>query len=236
MTDVRDTPEANASEPPSEAGAQQSTVPAPTSDPAGSDASPPRLPAGLRAQKKRQARIAMHRAALELVAEHGYAQVTVEMIARQAGVSTRTFFNYWVTKDAAIVGLLAGESDELVAHLREELALRPVGEALRTVLRAHLEAIPSEPDLRDLKKEIMRREPRLHSLSTGNLLTVQTEMVRAITDVLDGEDAASRAVIAVQICFALTRSAFAISMSRGDDLAAAFDRVLALYDEGRTGI
>ena len=48
---------------------------------------------GLRELKKRQSRTAMHRAALELVNEHGLGGVTVEAIAQRAGVSTRTFFN-----------------------------------------------------------------------------------------------------------------------------------------------
>ena len=38
-------------------------------------------------------------------------------------------------------------------------------------------------------------------------------------------------MILVQVSFALTRSAFAISMRRGIDLVGAFDQVIALYDE-----
>ena len=61
---------------------------------------------GLRERKKRQSRIAMHRAALELVHEHGLSGVTVEAIAQRAGVSTRTFFNHWTTKESAIIGFI----------------------------------------------------------------------------------------------------------------------------------
>jgi anthranilate phosphoribosyltransferase len=60
---------------------------------------------------------------------------------------------------------------------------------------------------------------------------MQTELVAVLEEALEGEDARDRAVILVQVCFALTRSAFAISMRRGIDLVRAFDQVVLLYDE-----
>lgn len=187
---------------------------------------------GLRELKKRQTRLAMHRAALELVAEHGFAQVTVEMIARRAGVSTRTFFNHWSTKDAAVLGVILGDSLEVSGRLRVELAEHSPREALRIVLRDALTAVPADPELRELKKEVMAKEPLLHSISSGRLVEVQSEMTEALTAVLEGEEARTRAVVAVQVGFALTRSAFALSMAKGIDLLAAFEEVTDLYDSG----
>ncbi|WP_232820343.1 TetR/AcrR family transcriptional regulator [Brachybacterium sp. YJGR34] len=201
------------------------------------DANPPTDPdLGLRERKKRQSRIAMHRAALELVVEHGYAHVTAEMIARQAGVSTRTFFNHWSTKESAILGILTGQSDSVVTRLVPALEELPPREALRRVMRETLEAVPSDPTLRDLKKEVMAREPKLHSISTGNLYTVQNEMVDILVDYLGGDDARERGFIIVQLAFALTRSAFAVSMASGIELTDAFDEVIDLYDSGRASI
>lgn len=187
---------------------------------------------GLREMKKRQTRLAMHRAAVELVAEHGYSPVTVEMIARQAGVSTRTFFNHWVTKDAAVLGVVPGESREIAENLRAALEVHGPRDALRQVLREVLAGIPADPELRDLKKQVMTKEPRLHTVSSGNLIEVQSELVEVLTEVMDGEDARMRAVIVVQVAFALTRSAFGFSMTTGTDLPSAFDRVIELYDGG----
>lgn len=187
---------------------------------------------GLRETKKRQTRLAMHRAAVELVAEHGFTPVTVEMIARRAGVSTRTFFNHWVTKDAAVLGVVSGESREIAASLRAELEVHGPRDALRHVLRDVLAGIPADPELRDLKKQVMSKEPRLHTISSGNLIEVQSELVEVLTEAMDGEDARMRAVIVVQVGFALTRSAFGFSMSTGMDLPSAYDRVIELYDAG----
>ncbi|MDB6177897.1 helix-turn-helix domain containing protein [Paracoccus sp. Z330] len=43
-------------------------------------------------------------AAVTLAARHGLANVTTEAIARQAEISTRTFFNHFPYKEAAIMG------------------------------------------------------------------------------------------------------------------------------------
>lgn len=59
---------------------------------------------GLREQKKRETRRALHHAALHLVHEKGLEAVTTEQIAEEAGVSPRTFFNYFPTKEQAILG------------------------------------------------------------------------------------------------------------------------------------
>lgn len=185
---------------------------------------------GLREKKKRQSRIAMHRAALELVSEHGLGGVTVEAIAQRAGVSTRTFFNHWATKESAIIGVTSTGGVEIAETLRQRIEEVGPRLALRDVLRDAVASAPVDPQLRELKKEVMAKEPRLHSLSSGNLLSVQTEMVEAVAEALDGEDAHERAMLAVQIGFAVTRTAFSVSMARGLDLEAAFDDVLDRYD------
>ena len=59
---------------------------------------------GLRERKKRATRQALHDAALRLTLERGLEHLTVEEISTAAGVSPRTFFNYFPGKEQAIVG------------------------------------------------------------------------------------------------------------------------------------
>lgn len=47
----------------------------------------------------------IHRAALELATQDGFASATVEAIAARAGISRRTFFNYYASKEDAVLGL-----------------------------------------------------------------------------------------------------------------------------------
>jgi AcrR family transcriptional regulator len=71
---------------------------------------------GLRERQKRARREALVDAAQRLVQAHGYDAVTVEEIAAEAGVSTRTFFNYFETKEDAVLGLENVEPDQEVAN------------------------------------------------------------------------------------------------------------------------
>ncbi len=79
---------------------------------------------------------AIRSAAVGLVAERGFTAVTVEDIAAAAGISRRTFFNYFPTKVAALVD----PDPELAQRLAELLAAHPDPEdpwaALRSVCRA----------------------------------------------------------------------------------------------------
>ncbi|MFT8396329.1 TetR/AcrR family transcriptional regulator [Propionibacterium sp.] len=59
----------------------------------------------LRERKKQQTRRAIHEAALNLVEEAGLDATTIEQICAMADVSPRTFFNYYPTKSAAVLGL-----------------------------------------------------------------------------------------------------------------------------------
>lgn len=184
---------------------------------------------GLREQKKRRTRLDMHKAAIELVAEHGLSAVTAQMIAQRAGVSTRTFFNHWSTKESAILGVIGDEGPRAVASLREKLEVMTVRQALHAVMRDGIANVPVDPELRDLKKRVMAKEPSLQSMSTGNLQAMQAELVDVLAESLDGEHARDHAEIMVQVGFALTRSAFSIAMRRGIDPVRAFDQVVAVY-------
>lgn len=57
----------------------------------------------LRSRRRRQTEREIHLVTLRLVRERGFDAVTVDAVSSEAGISPRTFFNYFPSKEAAIV-------------------------------------------------------------------------------------------------------------------------------------
>ena len=106
-------------------------------------------------------RAAVERVALDLALEHGYDAVTVEMICDAALVSPSTFFNYFGSKDRAVLGpepppldeqrlaaFAAGRGDALSELMRLIVADWPDAPAEREVLLKRLDLTERTPALR----------------------------------------------------------------------------------------
>ena len=118
------------------------------------------MTSGLRERKKLATRLSIHRAALQLVAERGLG-VSVEDIAERAEVSPRTFFNYFPSKDDAILGLDPAASH----HMVEAFLARPATEApvraLRAVAAAQAAEMAEETELWPLRMRVIEAHPAL---------------------------------------------------------------------------
>jgi AcrR family transcriptional regulator len=108
---------------------------------------------GLRERKKADTRKALSDAALELAFQHGFDNVTREAIATRAGVSLRTFNNYFTGKYEA----LAYWQSERMRRSIDELRCRPAGEPLWTSVSASV-LKPLEDDLADATSVVSRLE------------------------------------------------------------------------------
>ena len=78
----------------------------------------------LKLRKQQVVRSALSSAARQLFLARGFENVTVEQIAQAAGVSRRTFFRYYESKEDVMVE----RSDQLAEQLLAELASRPLNE------------------------------------------------------------------------------------------------------------
>jgi AcrR family transcriptional regulator len=96
---------------------------------------------GLRERKKAETHQALASAALHLADKLGPERVTVEAIAEAAGVSPRTFFNYFSSKEDAIVGIAPAQSATLLADLLARPEDEPPLDALRAVVLAAAERL-----------------------------------------------------------------------------------------------
>jgi AcrR family transcriptional regulator len=104
---------------------------------------------GLREQKKRATRAALSWAAIRLTVERGFDNVLVEDIAAAAGVSPRTFNNYFSSKGEAIVARQIDRYQRVAEALRGRPAGEPLWDAIRHALHIQHEPGPEvdrQPD------------------------------------------------------------------------------------------
>lgn len=116
---------------------------------------------GRRDRKKLETRAALEHAALTLVAERGLAAVTVEDIAEAVDVSSRTFFNYFPSKEDALIGSGKASAAELCQMLDAVPARVPVLEALRLMARAEAERVQEQREQWLLRLKVFEQNPSL---------------------------------------------------------------------------
>lgn len=132
---------------------------------------------GRRDRKRIQTHDALRKAALGLSAERGLQKVTVEDIADAADVSIRTFYDYFPSKEDAIIGFDASR----VEHLRLALLDRPDEESpldsLRFVLhQLHVESREEWP----LRMRVIKTNPSLLPKMFASFAVFERAMIEAI--------------------------------------------------------
>src|SRR6266576_7107746 len=85
----------------------------------------------VRERTRRAVRDELTQLAKELFVEKGYDETTVDDLAAAAGMSKRTFFRYFASKEE----LVMGKYEVLGEQLAEDLAARPAGEPIWVSLR-----------------------------------------------------------------------------------------------------
>jgi AcrR family transcriptional regulator len=141
-------------------------------------------PAGLRERKKEATRKALHDAAIRLIMEHGLDHVTVEAIADAAGVSRRTFSNYFAGKEEAV---LYGD-EQRMEQLLEEFAARPPSESSWTALREAARTLYGQITERDREWVAQYRLARKHPSVLGRQLAHNATFERRLADLIRDRD------------------------------------------------
>jgi len=138
-----------------------------------------------RDRQKRATREALRAAALRLFAEQGFRLTTAEEIAAAAGVSRRTFFVHFSSKDEVLLGHVA----EQLAMLRAELDtapadLEPVARAGHAVT-ALAEAMQRRDDLL-VQLDLLHRAPELLAVNLEQFTAFEDAIVDAVGGWLTG--------------------------------------------------
>lgn len=137
---------------------------------------------GLRERKREQSRTRIERAALDLMLERGYDSVTVDMICERAEISRRTFFNYFGSKEIAVLGEGPGELDPAA---EETFVHGKRGEILPDLARMMFTLMSERPD--DVDPQVWR--DRL------SLIRRHPELGRAVADRMAAKNASLQSLV-----------------------------------------
>jgi AcrR family transcriptional regulator len=155
---------------------------------------------GVRERTRLAIRGELSEAALRLFGERGFDETTAQQIAATVGVSERTFFRYFASKEDVVLGVL----DELGVELAARLEARPAGEPPYTALRRSFdlmtETLARDPERSLAMLRLTRRVPSLRARQVDKqdrwaarlaLVLAQRMRVDAVDDLRPGVFAAT---------------------------------------------
>lgn len=141
---------------------------------------------GLRDRKRRATRLRIERAAVDIVNESGLEALTIDAISERAEVSPRTFFNYFDSKEDAIVGVRLTE--DTLGTLRaavDGVTAHDLCEGVLDVLAQALDDSLGDASLRVARKAAVRRHPELLKRQLSKMGGLREGMTRGIRDLMD---------------------------------------------------
>ncbi|MBV9995837.1 MAG: TetR family transcriptional regulator [Caulobacteraceae bacterium] len=136
---------------------------------------PPALDRGRRRRARDRKTADIERAALELFARHGFGQVTIDQIAEASGISRRTFFRYFKSKE----NVLLGEQHRFERALAETLeeGSGPVLAALRRRLIALAAETAADSELIRLRLQLFEQSRQTMAAASEQLRTYRMTLV-----------------------------------------------------------
>ncbi|KKC04132.1 TetR/AcrR family transcriptional regulator [Mycobacterium nebraskense] len=133
--------------------------------------------------RRRSTHEALRQAALKSFARKGFANVTVTELAREAGVTERTFFRHFPTKEA----VLFRDYETQLEWLAEALAGRPASESLFDAVLASVAAFPH--DLEVVRQAATARAELISAERiASHLRVVQSSFAQVLTDFVRGRN------------------------------------------------
>lgn len=199
--------------------------------------------AGRRERKKQRTREALIDAAFRLFQQKGFDATTVEEIADEVDVSSRTFFRYFASKEDVVLTF----QEEQFTTMLEALAARPASEPVMTALRnaavSVLRACEDgeygfDPDRFGCLQEMMESSPAVFGRSLEHGQKKQAEITRVIAERMGVDPAIDlRPHVAAGLSNCAFRSAFEImgcGVAKTDRFSDALDQVFGVMEDGLT--
>jgi AcrR family transcriptional regulator len=147
-------------------------------------------PVPIRERTRRLVQTELTAVAQDLFVAQGYDDTTVDQIAAAAGMSKRTFFRYFPSKDDLVIG----KYDLFADRMAEALDARPtdegIWEALRRVFDITLEYVQDEHQRarNEAMDEIVRSTPQLYARYLEKMQRVQELLIGRVAVRLTSRD------------------------------------------------
>jgi AcrR family transcriptional regulator len=172
---------------------------------------------GLRERKRLATRRAIQVAVLELLADRGLDGVTVDEISKLADISPRTFFNYFTSKEEAMLG----DSPELPGQEVIDEFLNGRGtvlEDLALVIRRTGDRSARDAEMLHLRHGLLKQHPQLFAMRMATMKAFEDGLAEIVAARLERDDPAlaadlvalaRKARLVTLVAFATMRHAWA---------------------------
>lgn len=182
---------------------------------------------GRRERKKQATRAALREAALRLSLRHGVENVTVEQIAEEADIALRTFFNYFSSKEEAVVASFSLAAEEITAQFRA----RPRSESVLRAFREAVLVVMNESDALSQQYvealQLIRRAPSLVPQQLAVLAAQQQTLAEAIAERVAPPRAVEMGVYPM-VCAAAVLASLCVVLDRWLRETAGLDQLSAM--------
>jgi AcrR family transcriptional regulator len=144
---------------------------------------------GLRQRTRDAVRQQIAEVALEMFDEQGFDETTVDQIASAVGISPRSFFRYFPSKEDVVLGDPMIYGEPVRQRLAQALETMPVWEALRSGFEAVVESVEADPEGALRATRVMISTPSLRARNTEKHLAWMTALMPLVADALKGPEA-----------------------------------------------
>lgn len=182
----------------------------------------------LQSRKQQLVRDAIYDAAIELFAEKGFDETTVEEIALTAGVSRRSFFRYFESKDDLLAQNIVNYGKALVAGVAACPASFSALEVVRETVMAGAKYAASQPRTRQTI-QIATRSASARQAHQSRLIEVEDSLAQAFAARFKNEskDGMKPRLLASLTLLVMNRAIMSWFRNEHQDLSASYRQVFA---------